>query len=254
MTHWTETLFREQADLYVPFFEERFDAAEEQANRLLDLLATEFDADPETALDVACGAGRHVIAFAERGLDAEGLDFSERFLEEARERVRERGLADSAAFRHHDMRELDELTGSYDLVTSFWNSLGYYDRATDEWVLAEARRLLSERGVLAIEASNRDFYLANFEESSVDESDGRLTVERREYDVTTGRFHTQLDVFDAGEGYEHDCSMEWENRIYAPAALRELCEDAGFEEVRLSGGFDGAELTMESDTVVVLAR
>ena len=28
MTHWTETLFREQADLYVPFFEERFDAAE----------------------------------------------------------------------------------------------------------------------------------------------------------------------------------------------------------------------------------
>ena len=33
------------------------------------------------------------------------------------------------------MRELDELTGSYDLVTSFWNSLGYYDRATGERVL-----------------------------------------------------------------------------------------------------------------------
>ena len=33
------------------------------------------------------------------------------------------------------MRELDEVTGSYDLVTSFWNSLGYYDRATDERVL-----------------------------------------------------------------------------------------------------------------------
>ena len=32
------------------------------------------------------------------------------------------------------MRELDEVTGSYDLVTSFWNSLGYYDRATDERV------------------------------------------------------------------------------------------------------------------------
>ncbi|PSP92746.1 hypothetical protein BRC78_02695 [Halobacteriales archaeon QH_8_68_33] len=100
------------ADLYVPFFEER------------------FDADPETALDVACGAGRHVIAFVDRGLDAEGLDFSERFLDEARERE----LSDNAAFRHHDMRELDEVTGSYDLVTSFWNSLGYYDRATDERV------------------------------------------------------------------------------------------------------------------------
>ena len=53
--------------------------------------------------------------------------------------------------------------------------------------------------------------------------------------MTTGRFHTQLDVFDAGEGYEHDCSMEWENRIYAPAVLRELCEDAGSEEGRQIG-------------------
>lgn len=254
MAHWTETLFRDQADLYVSFFEERFDAAEEQADRLLDLVAAEYDADPETALDVACGAGRHVLALADRGLDAEGLDFSERFLEEARDRAREQGLGDSTAFRHHDMRELDELTGSYDLVTSFWNSLGYYDRATDERMLAEARRLLSESGVLAVEASNRDFYLANFEEASVDERDGRLTVERREYDVTTGRFRTQLDVFDADDGYEHDYSMEWENRIYAPAVLRELCEDAGFEDVRLFGGFDGATLTMDADTVVVLAR
>lgn len=31
------------------------------------------------------------------------------------------------AFYLDDMRALDEWDGSYDLITSFWNSLGYYD-------------------------------------------------------------------------------------------------------------------------------
>jgi hypothetical protein len=48
--------------------------------------------------------------------------------------------------------------------------------------------------------------------------------------------------------------MEWENRLYAPAVLRELCERAGFEDVRLFGGFDGSGLTLDSMRVVVLAQ
>jgi SAM-dependent methyltransferase len=254
MTHWTETLFREQADQYVDFFEQRFEAADAQAEALLDLVATEYDADPETALDLACGTGRHVFAFADRGLDAEGIDFSEPFVERARAAARERDLTGSAAFHEHDLRELEEWTGTYDLVTIFWNSLGYYDRETDERMLANARRLLSAEGVLVVEVSNKDSYLANFEPASVSEN-GHLVVERRDYDVETGRFHTTLDRFDAtGEGYDHEYSMEWENRIYAPAVLRELCEDAGFEDVRLFGGFDGRSPSLDSDTVVVLAQ
>jgi len=254
MTHWTETLFREQADRYVDFFEQRFEAADEQAEALLALVATEYDADPKTALDLACGTGRHVFAFADRGVDAEGLDFSESFVERARATAAERDLPGSVAFHEHDLRELDEWTGSYDLVTSFWNSLGYYDRETDERILANAHRLLSEEGVLVIETSNKHSDLRDFEPASVSENN-RLFVERRDYDVETGRFHTTLDRFDAtGEGYEYEYSMEWENRIYAPAVLRELCEDAGFDDVRLFGGFDGETVTLDSDSVVVLAQ
>ncbi len=254
MTHWTERLFKEQSDQYVEFFERRFGAADAQVDAVIDLVATEYDADPDSVLDLACGAGRHVVSFADRGLDAEGLDFSEPFVERAREYARERGVADRTTLRKHDLREIDEVTGSYDLVTSFWNSLGYYDRATDERMLANARRLLTADGVLVVEASNRDFYLANLERSSVSENEV-LFVERREYDPQTGRFHTQLDRFEVTEGgYDHEYSMEWENRIYAPVTLRELCEDAGFADVSLLGGFDGSAVTMDSDTVVVLAR
>ncbi|ELZ29728.1 putative methyltransferase type 11 [Halosimplex carlsbadense 2-9-1] len=255
MTQWPDRLFREQADLFAEQFEDMFAAADAEVADLLDLLADEYDCEPERSLDVACGVGRHALALADRGVAAEGLDFSESFLGRARERANERGLADRTAFRHRDMRELDELSGSYDLITVFWNSLGYYGRETDEAILTDARELLADDGVLVVEQSNRDAFVADFEEATVTEADGHLTVYRQDFDVETSRFATTLDVFDAdGDGYDYVDTMEWENRLYAPPVLRELCERAGFEDVTLVGGFDGSELTLESTRVVVLAR
>ncbi|WP_123538035.1 SAM-dependent methyltransferase [Halosimplex salinum] len=255
MSHWTERLFREQADLFAESFEDVFDAADEQVAALLDLLAEECDCEPERSLDIACGVGRHALALADRGVEAEGLDFSASFVERARERASDRGVADRTAFRHHDMRDLDEWSGEYDLITVFWNSIGYYGRATDERVLADARELLADDGVLVVELSNRDFLLRNFDAATVSESDDRLSVYRQAYDPGTGQFETTIDVFDAtGAGYDYVDTMEWENRLYAPPVLRDLCESAGFETVSLFGGFDGSDLTLESERVVALAR
>jgi len=261
MSHWADRLFREQADLFAEHFEDMFAAADAEVDNLLDLLAAEFDCEPERPLDVACGVGRHALALADRGVDAEGLDFSEPFLDRARERADDRGLDELTAFHHGDMRDLDELSengglsGGYDLITVFWNSLGYYGRETDEQILADARELLAEDGVLVVEQSNRDAFVADFDEATVTEDGDRLTLYRQEFDVETSRFATTLDVFDtAGEGYEHVDTMEWENRLYAPPVLRELCERAGFEDVTLLGGFDGSDLTLESTRLVVVAR
>ncbi|QPV64558.1 class I SAM-dependent methyltransferase [Halosimplex litoreum] len=255
MTHWADRLFREQADLFAEQFEDMFAAADAEVADLLDVLAEEYDCEPERSLDVACGVGRHALALAEHGVEAEGLDFSEPFLDRARERASDRGLADRTAFRHRDMRDLDELSESYDLITVFWNSLGYYGRETDEAVLTDAHALLADDGVLVVEQSNRDAFVAEFDEATVTEDDDRLTVYRQAFDVETSRFATTLDVFDAtGDGYEHVDTMEWENRLYAPPVLRELCERAGFGDVTLFGGFDGDDLTLESMRVVVVAR
>ncbi|WP_415379929.1 class I SAM-dependent methyltransferase [Halosimplex sp. TS25] len=255
MTHWADRLFREQADLFAESFEGMFEAADEEIGTLIDLLDEEFDCRPERSLDIACGVGRHVLALADRGVDAEGLDFSAEFVGRARDRASDRGLDDRTVFHEADMRDLGERSGSYDLITVFWNSLGYYDRETDVQVLADARELLAEEGVLVVEQSNRDFFLRNFDAATVSEDDGRFSVYRQTFDVETGRFSTRIDVFDAtGEGYDYVDRMEWENRLYAPPVLRELCEDAGFEDVSLFGGFDGDDLTLESETVATIAR
>ncbi|WP_459191181.1 SAM-dependent methyltransferase [Halosimplex sp. J119] len=255
MTHWADQLFREQADLFAESFEGMFEAADEEVADLLDLLAEDFDREPECSLDLACGVGRHVLALAERGIDAEGLDFSPEFVERARERAVDRGLGDRATFHEADMRDLDERSGSYNLITVFWNSLGYYGRETDVEVLAGARELLADDGVLVVGQSNRDFYLRNFDEATVSEGDDRMEVYRQAFDAASGRFSTQIDVFDVtDDGYDYVDRMEWENRLYAPPVLREICEDAGFADVTLFGGFDGSDLTLDSQRVVTVAR
>lgn len=254
MTHWAEQLFQKQAETYTHFFDNRLDQAPEEVQQLLQLVEDERGVIPDCILDVACGSGRHVLAFADNGYDAEGLDFSEEFIAQAREWATEKGLTDRVDFHIHDMRELDKLGESFDLITNFWNSMGYYGKATDVRILSEMKRLLTEDGVVAIETNNKEYYLRNFESSSVSGGDDHLYVERREFDVETGRFHTVLDTFSATDtGYEHLETMEWEPREYAPVEWKEMCERAGFDDVSLFGGFEGESLSLDSETVVVLA-
>lgn len=255
MTHWADTLFREQAELFAESFEDMFEAADGEVTDLLELLADSYDCEPDHSLDVACGVGRHVLPLAERGVEAEGLDFSSEFVERARENASERDLTGNATIHEADMRNLDERTGTYDLITVLWNSIGYYGKETDVQVLADARELLSENGVLVLGLSNRDFLLGNFDEATVSEDEDRLSIYRQDYDPETGQFATTFDIFDVtDDGYEYVDTMEWENRLYAPPALGELCEAAGYETVSLYGGFDGSDLTRESHRVVAVGQ
>jgi SAM-dependent methyltransferase len=254
MTHWADQLFREQADDFAGRMEGRFEEAATDVGDLLALLDEKRDHSPDSVLDLGCGIGRHVVPFAEAGVDADGIDFSEEFLARGRERARETGVGGRTTFHHADLRELDDFDGEYDLVTSFWNSIGYYDRETDRETLAAARDLLSPEGRLVVEMTNKAFFLTNFSESDARESEEGLVVERAEYDPTTGRHRTEIDHFDrTEEGYEHTASTTFEPRLYAPVELRELCEDAGFDEVSLHAGFEGGDVTVETPTVVVLA-
>ncbi|ELZ81433.1 putative methyltransferase type 11 [Haloferax larsenii JCM 13917] len=255
MTHWTEQLFIENAETFGEILERRFEQASEEVEQLLRLVENQRGVRPERTLDVACGVGRHVLALAEEGCNAEGLDFSPEFIREAQERASDAELTGQAEFHVHDMRELERFEGPFDLVTIIWNSLGYYDKQTDVEMLSEIRRLLSEDGVLAIETSNKEFYVRDFEESNVQEVGDQLHVERKDFDVETGRFETTVDVF-SSEGTEYDYldTIAFQPRLYAPVELREMCERAGFEDISLFGGFAGRDVSLDSPRVVVLAE
>jgi SAM-dependent methyltransferase len=254
MPDWTDDLFRDEPGRFAETLADRADDAGDEVDSLLALL-DDRGRSPDSVLDVACGIGRHVVPFAAAGLDAEGLDYSEPFVERARARASEAGVDDRTAFHHADMRDLDGFDGEYDLVTLFWNSLGYYGREVDRAVLSDARSLLSEDGTLVVEASNKDHVVHELDGDAVHDRGDELIVRRVEYDPETGRHHQTVERFAAdGDGYEHAGTTEFSPRLYAPVELRELCEAAGYDRVSLEAGFDGGEVTLSDPRVVVLAE
>lgn len=272
MTHWTEEMFVDNPEVFAVTMRRRVERTDEEVETLLTLLET-HGIEPDDVLDVACGIGRHAVELAEAGVDVHGIDISPRYVESARERAAEAGVDDRASFEVADMRALADRDGTYDLVTNMWTAFGYFDDGTNERVTEGLCERVAPDGALVMELVNKEGVMADYRESSAQENDGLLYVERREYTPETGRMEQRLTLFrtdsdgdDSGQGhstdggttgetgYEPVGELSWDLRLYSPAELRRLLERAGFSEVSLYAGLDGEYLDRESSRLVVVAR
>jgi SAM-dependent methyltransferase len=254
MSHWTQELFVDQAEHYAADIEMRLDEAAEETEDLLDLLEDDHDLDPDSALDVACGCGRHAVPLAEQDLDVDGVDISPEFVERAGDRADADGVADRTLFVEGDMRDLGDapLREEYDLVTCFFTSFGYFEDETNREVLAEMADHVAPGGAVVLQLANKDRLLANFNTSSAFEHGGYLVTEQREFDVTYSRVETTRRMFEEnGDEYEFAFEGELSIRLYSPVELRKLFEDVGLEP-HLYGSPDGEDLDRESDQQYVV--
>lgn len=245
-------LYEESPETFLPLFNRWANDADEQVEQMLDRLREVYDYAPDSVLDIGCGIGRHTIRFAERGLTAHGLDLSPEYVERARERATAAGVDDHTSFFQHDMRNLDELSDTYDLVINVWTSFGFFDDRTNAAVIDACRDRLNPDGAFLLEVPNKDGFLTTWSGASVGKpSENAVHAERHEYDPLTSRvtvtiFAVEDDTY-LGEG-------QFETRLYAPNELRREVKAAGFNEVRSSGGFDGEELTRSSRRLLVTGR
>lgn len=247
MSHWTEELFVDCADYYAADLEANVDEADEEVADLLDLLADEHDLAPESALDVACGIGRHAIPMAEFGLDVDGVDLSETFLERARTRATESDVAERVGFVVGDMRDLptEDLRDEYDLVTCFFTSFGYFDDETNREVLAEMADRVRPGGALVLEVANKVAILGDFSRTSVFDHADQLVTEQREYRPEVSRLETTRHTFEETEdGYEFAAEGSLSIRLYTPVELGKLFADVGLDP-HFYGDTDGTALSRE---------
>lgn len=116
-----------------------------EANALLDLVEG-LGVEPSSLLDVACGTGLHLEAFAERVDDVVGLDSAAAMIAIAKER-----LGDDVAVRHGDMRSFD-LERSFDVVTCLFSAIGHVRDADDlHNAVARMAAHVAPGGVLLVE-------------------------------------------------------------------------------------------------------
>ncbi len=140
---WYKVAF---GDLYPLVYPHRDD---EEATRVARGLAPLLGGR-SPVLDIACGNGRYMTAFAKTGLEVYGVDLSPYLLSDA---VASRALRGRVVLG--DMRALPFLDASARAVVNMFTSFGYFETDLDNVrVMHEAARVLAPGGVFLMDFLN----------------------------------------------------------------------------------------------------
>ncbi len=203
----------------------------------------------ERVLDLACGAGRHLVELEKEGFRSYGLDLSATLLR----RAREEGVR--ASLVRGDMRTLPFGSAVFDVVTNFFTSFGYFrDPADDRVVLAEIRRVLRDGGHVLLDFLNAPQVRSTLRPVDQREVDGvsvrqerRLVIEEEGVDMVE-----KTITIRPGEPGER--RFVERVRLYEADHLRRLLRDVGLEPLDLFGDYAGAPFGPETPRCILTGR
>lgn len=152
--------------------------SEEEANQFVEKCVEVLATKPnETLLDLACGKGRHSVAFAAHGLDVTGVDLSRESIEYA--------LQSETAFLHfyvHDMRNIFR-TNYYDYVCNLFTSFGYFKNQNEHVSAAKSIiAALKPQGKFLIDFVNKNHAIDNIalnKQETIVKGDVTFRIERK---------------------------------------------------------------------------
>jgi SAM-dependent methyltransferase len=219
---------------------------EEEAERAVELIVRHADLPPgSAALDLACGAGRHVAALREAGLQALGLDLSHDLLLLA--------ARDGLAVVRGDMRALPLASGRLSLVTSFFTSFGYFeDPDDDEAVIEEVRRVLRPGGLFAVDFLNADRVRAGLRDRDEVELGRRRVIQTRELVDGGSVVQKRIEIVEQGRG-EPRVFLE-RVRLYTAEELERIMARHGLRLEASFGDYGGGPPRPEAPRVILIGR
>ncbi|MCL2494960.1 MAG: class I SAM-dependent methyltransferase [Oscillospiraceae bacterium] len=208
--------------------------------RQVDWLIQKMGLRPGDALlDLGCGAGRHAIAMARRGLRVTGIDISETMLRHAKERAEAEGV--NVQLVQADLAGLSELKlgifrGAICLCESGIGVLGGAGR--DFAFLQQVHALLAPGACFVITCFNalRRYILSRGQNPRFDYINGVM------------RWSCELD----GEELRED------QRQYTPSEIKLLLSLTGLEDIDVlscaDGDFSDEPMGIEDVEMLVIAR
>lgn len=238
---WFRAWFGES---YLALYPHRDEAEAEDAVRLLREAGRPDPALP--ALDLACGAGRHLRAMAAAGLRVVGMDLSITLLRE----VRRRGGEGSRRLVRGDMRHLPFSPDAFGTVTNFFTSFGYFATPDeDARVTAEIARVLRAEGTFLLDYLNAPRVRRTLVPEEETELDDRTVLQRRwlEGDAVVKRIEIRRPGAEPSVHHERV-------RLYDAGGLEALLRAHGLEPHARFGDYDGSEHADGSPRLIVLGR
>lgn len=209
---------------------------EAEAARLIEVLDAKVGVKGRRVLDVGCGAGRHLLHLAHHGARPVGVDLSADLIRRAR--AARQAAGGEWGLVRGDMRALPFGNGTFDVVTSFFTSFGYFDEAEDARAVGEAARVLQPGGRYVLDYLNRESVLAHPNRVGERTEGGYVVREARRVASGGRRVVKEIEIRDdAGATL-----ARYEERVtlYAPAEIRAFLSLAGFETLHEWGDYDAS--------------
>jgi SAM-dependent methyltransferase len=237
---WFEHWFGKE---YLELYPHRDD---DEAERAVELIVRRAGLPPGSlALDLACGAGRHVAVMRDLGLRALGLDLSPDLLQIA--------ARDQLPVMRGDMRVLPIASGSLSLVTSFFTSFGYFEEpAEDEMVMEEVRRVLRPGGLFAVDFLNADRVRSELRQRDEIELGRRRVIQTRE--LVEGGTVVQKRIEITEQGRAHPRVFLERVRLYTADDLELLMSRHGMRLEATFGDYDGGPIGPRAPRAILLGR
>lgn len=199
--------------------------------------------------DQCCGIGRLAIPLAAWGADVIGVDQAGRYIERARERARGAGLA--ATFVAGDAFEFVPEKPCA-AVLNWWTSFGYLpDDDGNLRMLRRAYEALEPGGRFALDYPNVPGLYHSFRPHEITRRGDHVMLRESRFDVARGLLHKRWTfVSPDGRPVERPSTI----KLYTPDRLAALVAAAGFADLQILGGIDGAPIELASPRCIVLAR
>lgn len=241
MSSWWRTYFGDDFyQLHVDLFPE--EVSRREVGGMIELLQL-----PQAArvLDVPCGWGRHTTLLREAGVDAFGADLSWDLLRRA-------DRSDALPLAAADIRALPFADASFDAAINVFTSLGLFLKdEEDVRALREIRRVLKPGARFLLESMHRDEIIGAYAvRDRWTLPDGTEVRVRRRFDPVRGISYERLRWRRGGESGEKRHAL----RLRTATEIDALARVAGFSELRYYGDWDGAPLSHDSASLILVAQ
>jgi ubiquinone/menaquinone biosynthesis C-methylase UbiE len=213
---------------------------------------------PSHVLDLACGVGRHSLAFARRGFAVTGLDYSSAYLRQARAASRKAKLP--VSFVQGDMRHLREhfAPKKFGLVVSLFNSFGYFaERRDDMRMLREIFRVLQPGGALVLNTLHASGVAARLKKPLQKGSEPLpkvFMIDKARYDKRKQETFCEWTIIDTRRPRARIWRQAFRQNVYSHAEMKRMLRAAGFRVEAVWGMLSGGRFEPMSWHQTIVAR
>jgi SAM-dependent methyltransferase len=245
------------AELYDLFYSDKPYAQE--AGFIHETLCEHGHGKVTRLLELACGTGNHAFEFEKLGYEVLGTDYSVDMLACARRKAEAR--SSKVQFRQIDMRQLENVEGTFDAIVCLFDSIGYVQsNQAVQVVFSAVKNKLSPHGLFIFEFWHAAAMLRFYEPLRVRRWEGEsgtiLRISETRLDCLNQVGHVHYSVYELRKDDTYSFFTETQtNRFFQVQEMALLLASCGLEPIAWFNGFT-SDKNIDENTwhVVAVAR